>query len=222
MLPAQLVNVAEAGLRDTPSPDDFIRRLQKAVESQDETSVDSALFGDTFKNVAPLPAGSEKTQKGGLRALLEFQKVLDHKKLVISDLDDYFVAFGKFVLKIQSLFDTEAERVTCKAQRMVLCNAAGVGMREWSPETLTTYINGLASLYKSTKPPAGIVPKASAQFPKFVRLCEAAGSRWKKVKARRAATRILDDDDLEKLHGATQWDSWRSVQRFNILKQKGQ
>ena len=141
MLPAQLVNVAEAALGETPKVDEFLARLKKAIEPKEESEVDGALFGDTFKNVAPQPSGSEKTQKGGLKALLDFQKVLDHKALVITDLDDYFVAFAKFVLKVQSLFDTEIERVNCKAQRKVLCEAAGVPMREWSPETLTTYTN---------------------------------------------------------------------------------
>ena len=95
MLPAQLVNVAEAALGEMPTPKEFLQRVTKAIEPQYESAVDSALFGDTFKNVGAQQVGSEKNQKGGLKALLDFQKVLDHKGVEITDLDDYFVNFAK-------------------------------------------------------------------------------------------------------------------------------
>ena len=95
----------------------------------------------------------------------------------ITDLDEYFVNFAKFVLKVQSLFDAQQERADCTAQRKEMCDAAGVKMREWSPETLKTYVNRLGVLYKMTKPPKGIVPKAKSQFPTFVRFTNSAASR---------------------------------------------
>ena len=57
----------EFGRSSQPGLADFLAHLQRAVEPQQESGVDCVPFGDTFKNVAPQPAGSEKNQKGGRR-----------------------------------------------------------------------------------------------------------------------------------------------------------
>ena len=94
MFPAQVVNVAEAGLKETPLVTEFLQRLQQAEEVLPGDQIDRELFGDTFAQHLPQPKRLEKNQKGGLKALLNFQKVNEMKKVNIEDLDLYFVAFA--------------------------------------------------------------------------------------------------------------------------------
>lgn len=217
MLPAQLVNVAESALPPLPPVETFLKDLEKGHESLTSESTDTAIFGDTFVGGVPQPEGSTKNQKGAYAAVKNFQKVCEKKGWNPTNLDEYMVAFAKWVLNVDCLFDTEPEKIAAKAQRQVLCQEAGVPMYEWAPQTLTTYINALAVLHRQGRPESVIVPKAKKQFPQFVRFSDAAASRHKQIRARKPETAVLNDDDLLKLHAATRWDSWFDVQRYNIL-----
>ena len=42
-----------------------------------------------------------------------------------------------------------------------------ITLRQWTPSTLKTAVNGLANLYQSTSPQHGIVPSSTKQFPNF-------------------------------------------------------
>lgn len=117
MLPAQLVNVAEAALGETPSPADFLKGLKQAMESQDAAPADEALFGDTFPTTVPQPEGSEKNQKGAYVAITNFEKFCQYKGFQTDNLDIYMLAFAKWVLCMPALFDTEAEQVAFKAKK---------------------------------------------------------------------------------------------------------
>ena len=55
MLPAQLVNVAEAGLGPLPTPSEFLERLKMALEPETGSNADEGLFGDTFSRHVLLP-----------------------------------------------------------------------------------------------------------------------------------------------------------------------
>ena len=216
MLPAQAVNVAEAAMPRPPPPCVFLEFLKKAMEAPKVPTADVQLFGDIFPEVRQ-PPGTEKNQKGAYAAITNFQKVMVNQNVVIENLDDYMVAFAKWTLSMESLFDDDSQKVAAKAQRAVLCQAAGVPMYQWSPDTLTTYSNALGLLYKQARPPIIIIMKASAQFPKFVRFLDAARSRLKKKRARAPQTKVLDDDDILVLHGKTVWGSWFEAQRMNIV-----
>ena len=116
-----------------------------------------------------------------------------------------------------SLFDTKEEKIAAKARRVALCRDSGVPCHEWSPATLTTYVNAMAVLYKKTRPPHGIVVRARAQFPKFVRFLDAASSSHKQKKCREPQVRVLCDADILRLCSQTNWDTWYEAQRMNIL-----
>ena len=74
MLPAQLVNVAEAGLGPLPTTRDFLDRLKLAMEPPTESNADVGLFGDTFSSPIPLPPGSVMNQKGTFLAITTDRK----------------------------------------------------------------------------------------------------------------------------------------------------
>ena len=78
----------------------------------------------------------------------------------MSNLDEYMVAFAKWVLSMDSLFNTQPEKIVAKAKRQALCQQAGVPMHEWAPSTLTTYVNALAALHNWEMPESSSVPKA--------------------------------------------------------------
>jgi hypothetical protein len=145
--------------------------------------------------LCPSPGQRQKSE-GGIYRLTNFQKVCELRGYATTDLDDYMVAFAKWVLSVHALHDTEAEKIATKAQRQLPCQRAGVPMYEWAPQTLTSYVNALAVLYKSTKTKNPIVPKAKCHFPKFVTFVNTT-SRLK----------ILEFDSVRSMH----FDSGRSM-----------
>ena len=120
-----------------------------------------------------------RNKRVGYTALMNLQNICDTKGWKMSNLDEHMTASARFVPKVNYLFDTEAEMVAAKAQRQVLCQAAGVPMCEWAQSSLTMYVNALAALHKLGRPQLAIVPKAKRQFPVIVRFCDAAASRAK-------------------------------------------
>ena len=77
MMPAQLVNVAESSLPKLPTPQEFLKDLERGMESLTSESTDTAPFGDTFSEIVPQPEGSTKNQKGAYAAIKNFQKVCE-------------------------------------------------------------------------------------------------------------------------------------------------
>ena len=124
MLPAQLVNVAESALPVLPTPAVFLQDLEKGFESLTSESSDVTLFGDTFAGQIKQPEGSTKNQKQAFVALRNFQKVCDKKGWSTENLDEYMVAFAKWVLSVKTLFETEAEMIVAKAKRQQICSEA--------------------------------------------------------------------------------------------------
>ena len=151
MLPTQAVNVCEAALGRPPPSSVFLAGIKKAIEAPPQSTVDQALFGETFVDPIPKAPGSEKNQKGAFNAMNNFQKVLEKQGVVIEDLDAFMVAFAKWTLTVESMFDDKNQQIVAKAQRDALCKAAGVPMYEWSPQTLTTYTNALGVLYARSR-----------------------------------------------------------------------
>ena len=47
---------------------------------------------------------------------MDFQKVLDSRRVAIEDLDEYFTAFAKWCLSLECLFEDEQERQQALAQ----------------------------------------------------------------------------------------------------------
>ena len=93
MMPAQLVNVAECATHQPPPPEQFLAELKLGLEALAVQPTDTALFGETFQDPVPQPDGSEKNQKGGYTALMNFQKICEMKGYKTEFLDDYFCAF---------------------------------------------------------------------------------------------------------------------------------
>jgi hypothetical protein len=172
MMPAQLVNVAEAALGPLPPVDAFLAALEQAQNPARPPPADTVLFGDTFAEQPGLPTGTEKNQKLSFHAAMDFAKVLAHQNCVLSNLDDWMTAFAKWTLSVGCLFDDATQRDVALAQRKDLCAAAGVPVRYWSPPTLKTNVNALALMYKQTGPASGIVPRAQIQFPNSVLLLQ--------------------------------------------------
>ena len=80
MLPAQARNVAQAGLSPPPPTKEFLERLALAIQARPPPA-DTALFGPTFAVPPGNPEGTEVGHEQAYRAVCEFQKVCEAKKV---------------------------------------------------------------------------------------------------------------------------------------------
>lgn len=158
MLPAQLAIVAEAALGPAPQPEVFLSRVTDALEKirNPPASPDDVLFKGTLDTPLGARKATEKVQVVAVSALVDFSKVTTTEGAALPDLDAWFVAFGKWTIGVKYLCATREEQEKALKQRKELCERAQVGMREWSPGTLRTYLNCAALLYKETKPDHGL------------------------------------------------------------------
>ena len=89
------------------------------------------VYGDTFAEADIEPLGTYRNQKKALGAVLDFAKVLEHKQVVITDLDEWMTAFAQWTLGVEWLFESKEAAEAALAQRNALCEAAGVAVRCW-------------------------------------------------------------------------------------------
>ena len=217
MMPAQLVNVAEAALGPLPSTSEFLDRLTNFPSMHNASTADVALFGDTFADSPKQPPGTDKNRHIALRAALDFQAVCKHKKVELENLDEWFTAFAKWTLQFDALFDEESARAEARDQRQKMCAEGGVVMRQWTPQTLKTSVNALAHLHRITQPQNGIVPSSQRQFPRFCVFFNGALVRTKTKQTLQEPVAVLQDSDVALLFEKTNWASWYEAQRMNIL-----
>ena len=217
MLPAQLANVAAAALPRPPTVQAFFERLRMSHETPPPNNASRELFGDTFADAEPKPAGTEKTQKMALSAANDFAKVLEVKGVVITEMDEWLTAFAQWSLGVEWLFDDKEAADGALAQREALCSQAKVVARCWMPQSLKTVVNALALMYKQTGPVDCIVPSVDNQFPRYCRFFNAACTRHKNKQARQPLEKSLTDDELVSLFDKTQWKSWYESQRMSLL-----
>ena len=111
---------------------------------EDTLPADSALLGDLFEKEADGNLHTNKTFQVGMRAVQHFSAVLQAKGASFSDLDVWLVAFSRWILAPECLFDEPHKIEQCKTERQELCDLAGVPMRTWCPNTLKCHINVLA------------------------------------------------------------------------------
>ena len=119
MLPGQLAVVAAAALPKTPTPAQFMKGLQESATRRTAPSTDVALFGDTFAKKTCLKGGQAKNSQGTYAAALDFEKILAIRQVSFTNMDDWLVAFAKWVINVDYLFDDDQteEREICKKQR---------------------------------------------------------------------------------------------------------
>ena len=140
MLPAQLVNVAEAALGALPTTNDFFARLDAYAQNVPNVAQrpDEALFGNIFPTADKRPDGTHRTQQVIYAAVKDFPKVLCAEQVDIQDLDVWFRNFAKWTLVGNALLDDENLRSEAMVQRKQLCDKVGVTMRQWTPASLVT------------------------------------------------------------------------------------
>ena len=155
--------------------------------------------GTHLQRKMPRREDRKKTQKGALKAVKDFEKVLSSRQCSIADLDDWFAAFAKWCLHVRFLFESDDEQQAALQQRQALCSNAAVPVRQWSPSTLRTSLNGLATLYKTGKGIGTVVPSEPTLFPNYIALWNAAYKRERDVLARREEVPVLSDEELIQL-----------------------
>ena len=185
MLPAQLANVAAAALPRPPTVQIFLDRLCTSLATPTTSVASREIHGDTFAEADIKPSGTDRNQKKALGAALDFAKVLEHKQVVITDLDEWMTAFAQWTLGVEWLFESKEAVEAALAQRNALCEAAGVAVRCWVPQSLKTNVNAMALMYKQSSAENCVVPGVETQFPRFNRLfnvaCTQPGSLLSKV-----------------------------------------
>ena len=217
MLPAQLANVAAAALPRPPTVQIFLDRLCMSLATPTTSVASRELYGDTFAEADIKPLGTDRNQKKALGAALDFAKALEHKQVVITDLDEWMTAFAQWTLGVEWLFESKEAAEAALAQRNALCEAAGVAVRCWVPQTLKTNVNAMALMYKQSGAENCVVPGVETQFPRFNRLFNVACTRQRTTQARQPLEQSLTCQEVERLFDKTEWKSWYQSQRMNLL-----
>ena len=151
MLPAQVSNVCQAALPQPPPTAIFFAELKTAMAPREGPSADDGLFGDLFSSNTSLLPEKKHNEVSAFGAAKDFQKVCDCKQVILEKLDDWLAAFAKFVISPRFLFDKEEDQNRCMAERLALCEQAGVQSRQWAPSTLKTMANALSAIFKRTE-----------------------------------------------------------------------
>ena len=206
-------------LPEKPTSAQFLAGLAAALDPPQGPAPDEALFGDMFSMVGKVRGGQKKTQNGAVKALLDFQKVMEKnpKPATIENLDDFFTAFAKWCLNVECLFDNKEKQEEALAQRKELCANAGVKVRAWLPSSLRTHLNGAAALYKTAEGKGSVVPSEESLFPNYCAIFSEAYRRERDFQARKPEVAVLNDEEVEKLYDSTNWLSPFEAQRTNLL-----
>ena len=120
MLPAQAKNVAEAGLRELPPTDEFLRRLAQSLQPE-AAPADTALFGDTYAKPPKRAAGTQRMYQFSVKCALEFEQLCVQKGCEFKNLDDWMVAFAKWTLSSKISVGVGGNRYCGDAARNVCC-----------------------------------------------------------------------------------------------------
>jgi hypothetical protein len=171
MMPAQLALVASAALPPLPTTREFLERLAEVNRPKTDDGRAELCLAPALQEVevAKLPNGTIHSRKQAYKAACDFQKVVEiqHKEHTLQNLDDWFTAFAVFTLAVETLTDDKALHPKALEERKNLCAAAGVMLRQWSPQTLKTNGNSLCALYRTADGAAGLCLSCSTTFPKF-------------------------------------------------------
>ncbi|EPS58297.1 hypothetical protein M569_16518 [Genlisea aurea] len=112
-------------------------------------------------------AGSERTERAGLKSVLQFAQVCEGLGAQYPTLDAFFCAWGGWVVKPSLLFQKEEEMELCEARRMSLAAQFGVDQCSFPAATFRTYVNAVTRVYTRAMPDVMIVPSSQRQFPLF-------------------------------------------------------
>ena len=131
MLPAQIANVAECALGTPPPTRDFLDRLVQNQEPE-EAPGELALFGNAFPDEERpgLPDGTVKSQQSALRAVPDFQKVLESQGQDLQNLDEWLATFAMWTPSPKFLMDDEEAQKRFLEQRKQFCQQAHVSIRD--------------------------------------------------------------------------------------------
>ena len=132
MLPAQVVCVAEAAMGPPPSVQQFLSAMKASMAMKPQC--DEVLYGASFKEdqctlirlllfivSSSLFLAWERTARNCVSALLDFERICLQKGAPMESLDDWLVSFGRFVVHVKYLKESEAEQTVLLQQRSDLC-----------------------------------------------------------------------------------------------------
>lgn len=174
--------LVDAGLPVAPPVSTFIEGLKEFVHDKEMPGPDpeDGMFGDAFANSKNdrKPPGTEKARMLAIAAALEFEAVRISKGVELTKLDDWLVAFAKFTMDPEAMIDEEEKQKELKERRVELCGELAKP-KSWSPSTLRTYVNALATAWKSLGHGDTIVPYSEKQFPRFTLFMSSCITRFK-------------------------------------------
>ena len=213
----------EGNLDSPPLVSDFLATLQAWVDKENAPKPIDPVHGAAFDNIkVGKPSGSQYCQKAGVKCALEFKELCAALQTPdYATLDAWLLGFSRWVLKADMMFDDPD--VAKKFDEDRTQKAQGVfKMYNMTPSSVRTYLNALGRAYNDMNAQPFLVMSSTKQFPEtnaFMRMALTREATKRSLKTSNAHfdDAILKDEDLPKLHSATDFTKPLQVQRHNAL-----
>ena len=142
---ARAAKVIEASLSAPPAVDKFVEFVQTLAAPKDAQPKADAVHGDMFK--APeRPKGTEKTEQAALKCFLHWATACKNEGGDYQTLDEFLLAWARWVIKVEELFTDQAQMDECR-QRRIRQAVPGVKVYSLPGLSFRTYSNAIMRLY---------------------------------------------------------------------------
>ena len=215
----RVANLLDANLPVPPRVPEFLEVLQKYKANLRAPAKKDPVHGDMLNKTRKL-CGSENAERAAVNSALNFVALCTHLQAVYEDLDDWFVAWGAWIIDEELLCDLAEDVAAMRARRKE--QAGGKFKVKHHPVgSFRTYLNAVARVYTQTVPEVILVPSSKRQFPKLTRLLKEPIRKerlWKTVRKSRAVdAAVLSEAELPMIRETVDFDNALQVQRWTLL-----
>ena len=145
-------NINESNLPAPPKPDAFVQHLRtwydKEMNRMQRGQGNDPLYGDTFaRQKIEKKKGTRGTERCGVQCALQFADLLASRGIMYETLSEWAIAWAKFVLKPEHLFDDKADMDTLRQQRQELLNTGRFKDFNLPIKSFKTYLNAVGRAF---------------------------------------------------------------------------
>ena len=219
--------IEQLQLPPAPPVDVFLTNLRKLKEKPEPTSTvyheDQTLMSEFFDDEEL--EGYSVSFDCAWKCLLYFLEVIDTLDYKFATVDDFFLSWAGCVLSVHALKEKEEDKVPIIEYRKQLGAALQTEGRkiktyDLAPKSFVNYVNAVMNIYNS-KCCAKFYPNSKFTLPRYFRFGSEAVRRyrfwWLATHAQEEEKDPITEEDLLKLHKATNFSCFHEAQIFRFI-----
>ena len=163
----RIANLLDAGLPPPPPLSVFLDVLKKQRQGwvTPQAKVDP-IHGTMLSKKKKL-SGTQNNERAAVRSALQFVEVCAHLQATYEDLDNWFVAWGAWIIDEKFLVDCATEMAGIRARRQRQADGSKFKFGTASPRSFRTYLNAVTRAYTQSVLEITLVASSKKQFPEL-------------------------------------------------------